>query len=105
MTTTRRPVKPSDRAFLLDVYSSTREQELTLVAEHEVTAASLAPCSAGCGALVAPQDRRVSSECQACADQRVLDRYADLFEDDDRPYCTPCRRHHDIGAHYAPVAS
>jgi len=31
MTTTRRPVRPNDQAFLLDVYSSTREQELTLV--------------------------------------------------------------------------
>jgi hypothetical protein len=74
-------------------------------AEHEVTATSFAPCSAGCGALIAPEDRRVSSECQACADHRVLDRYADLFEDDDKPYCTPCRRHHDIGAHYATIAS
>jgi GNAT superfamily N-acetyltransferase len=31
MTVSLRPVKPSDRPFLLEVYSSTREQELTLV--------------------------------------------------------------------------
>jgi hypothetical protein len=28
-------------------------------------------------------------------------RYADLFApDDDKPYCAPCRRHHDQGQHY-----
>lgn len=31
ITITRRPIRPGDRAFLLDVYSSTRKRELALV--------------------------------------------------------------------------
>jgi hypothetical protein len=73
-------------------------------AQHKVTASSFAPCS--CGALISPEDRRISQICQECQGEQAMSKYAALFgQEDDKPWCAECNRHHTPGEHYTSMAS
>jgi hypothetical protein len=71
-------------------------------AQHKVTATSFAPCARDCGALISPEERRTSQVCQECQGEQAISKYAALFgQEDDKPWCVGCNRHHASGGHYS----
>jgi len=96
---------PAGAAYLTELAAADQDRAARQDADaaHAVTPTSWSPCGRGCGALVAPEDGRTCQDCKA----KGAAAYRALYgaDEDDKPYCTPCHRHHDKGAHYTARAS